>query len=217
MSLERKHYAIELKSLDEKTGVFEGYGTTWNNVDREGDVILKGAFEESLAEHKAANTMPSMFWAHDAKLQCGDWLSASEDDKGLFMKGQLWIGKGISCAEQAYMMLKGTGTKGLSNGFITRKTAPKAPTGARRAIAKAELLETSLTSIPINQKALITNVKALDSISPRDAEEILRDAGFSITEAKAFISGLKKGLEPTRDESAEVLSALNNLALRITR
>jgi len=214
--MERKHYTIELKSLDEKTGVFEGYGTTWGNIDREGDVIVKGAFEKSLAEHKSAGTLPSLFWNHDAKLQCGDWLAAVEDEKGLLMKGALWLGKGIPCAEQAYMMLKGTGNKGLSNGFITRKTGT-APKGARRAITEAEILETSLTSIPINQKALVTSVKSIDLITIRDAEEILRDAGFSISEAKAFISGFRKGLEPARDETAPALAALRNLATRFTR
>jgi uncharacterized protein len=216
-TMERKSYDIELKSLDDK-GRFSGYGTTWGNVDREGDVVVKGAFEESLAEHKAAGTLPSMYFNHDAKLQCGDWLSMVEDQKGLLVEGQLWLGQGIPCAEQAYRMLKGTGVKGLSNGFITRKKSASPPKGVRKSIEKAELIETSLTSIPMNTRALVTSVKSMDVITLKDAEEILRDAGFSISEAKAFISGLKKGLEPARDEQADAaLEALTKLAQRTSR
>ncbi len=215
--IEHKAQTFEVKSLDEK-GTFTGYATTWGNIDREGDVIIKGCFTESLAAHKKAGTMPTMLWNHKSHLQCGDWLDMSEDDHGLLAHGRVHVGKGIDCGEQAYLMLKGTSVKGISNGFITREKAPTPPKGARRAISKAELIEASLTSMPINTRALITSVKAMESISIRDAEDFLCDAGgFTRTESKAFISAFKKGLEPARDESADILAAINNLAQRMSR
>ncbi len=214
--VEYKFLSLELKSLDEKLGTFQGYTTKFNEVDREGDVMLPGSYDKTIAEHKAAGTFPSLFWNHKNDTQCADMTSMEIDKIGVKIGGVVWKGQGIPCADQAWKMLTGTSVKGLSTGFVTRNKG-KAPTGARRAISELEWLETSFTSIPMLKSALVTDVKSMDIITLKDAEEILRDAGFSITEAKAFISGLKKGLEPTRDESAEVLAAITNTVNAIRR
>ncbi len=40
--------AVEIKSFEE-TGVFEGYGSVFGNADWYGDVVMPGAFANSLA------------------------------------------------------------------------------------------------------------------------------------------------------------------------
>lgn len=214
--IEYKSMSLDLKALDDKTGTFQGYTTKFGEIDREGDVILKGAYDKTIDEHRSAKTMPSMFWNHKMDQQCADINGIDQDSIGVKISGVVWKGQGIPAAEQAWRMLNGTGVKGLSTGFIT-KSKGKAPSGAKRAISELEWLETSFTSIPMLKTALITDVKSLDIITPRDAEDILREVGFSHMEAKAFISGLKKGMEPPRDEGAEILAALNKLDQCIRR
>jgi len=211
MSMEYKNCSFELKALSDK-GEFEGYATKFNEVDREGDIMLPGCYDKTYEEHKAAGTLPSLLWNHKLDLQCGDLLAVDIDKIGVKVKGVVWKDQGIPSANQAWNMLKGTGVKAMSQGFMIRaRGAIPAGVKAKRAIAETEWLETSFTSIPMLKSALITSVKSLDIISLSQAEEILRDAGFSHSEAKAFISGLKKGMEPPRDEVAPALAALKKV------
>ncbi len=209
--LEYKSLSLDLKALDDKSGEFTGYTTKFNDIDRELDVIMPGAYDRTIAEHKAANTLPSLFWNHKPDLQCGDITEVTVDKVGVVIKGVVWKGQGIDAAERAWRMLKGTGVKALSTGMIVKGKSKTPPQGSRRAITDIDWLESSLTSVPMLKSALITDVKSLESLSEREAEDILRDVGMSHTEAKAFIGLLKKGFQPPRDEDAEIRQAMQKL------
>ena len=89
-SMEQKHFtgSLEIKSLDEG-GCFEGYASVFGVQDSDGDVIVKGAFKESLDEFKAAGRMPKMLWQHDTRQIIGKWVEMYEDDNGLYVKGRM--------------------------------------------------------------------------------------------------------------------------------
>lgn len=200
---------IEIKSIDDK-GRFTGYGAIFGNVDFVGDVIQPGAFDETIAEYKAANTMPSMLWEHKSHLVIGDYLEWSVDAKGLLTEGQIYVGHGIPDAERAYLALKGRARKGMSIGYRTKKSSRGMLEG--KSIRKLEVLsvaEVSLTTMPINDQATIFSVKSLkEDLSIRDAEEFLRDAGnLSASEAKGFISLLKKSILREREADAATIQA----------
>src|SRR5690242_20357627 len=90
---------MEFKFSSDKEGEFEGYASIFGNEDGGGDVMMQGAFTDTLAEHKAAGTMPKMLLNHGgagmlgsdpmADLPIGKWLAMSEDTRGLQCKGQL--------------------------------------------------------------------------------------------------------------------------------
>lgn len=222
--MDTKHYALagfEFKFLDEKAGTFEGYGSTFGNIDDGRDVVEKGAFTDTLAEHAKAGTWPAMFFSHDIHEPVGDWLHMEEDKKGLYCKGQLWLSRGIPKVEQTYMMLKGTGRKGLSIGYgIALNGASYDPKKQVRHLAKLDLWETSPTPFPMNRKATIVSVKAASAaitkfknesgelLSKRDMEELLRDGGLSATEAKAFLAKGYAGLDPRDAELGELLKTI---------
>jgi len=67
---------VELKFTSDERGEFEGYGSVFGNEDSHGDVIVKGAFEKSLAEHKARGTMPALYIEHGPFAGTGDCLPA---------------------------------------------------------------------------------------------------------------------------------------------
>ena len=87
---------FELKfASDTKPGSFSGYGAVFDNIDDGGDIIVKGAFRDTLAEWKARGKMPKMLWHHglgmssEDLLPIGYWTGMEEDDHGLKVEGQL--------------------------------------------------------------------------------------------------------------------------------
>ena len=148
---------LEIKSLDEE-GTFEGYGSVFGNVDEGKDVCVKGCFGRSLSEHQKSSTMPAMYWMHDKKLPIGEWQEMVEDEKGLRVKGKLWINSGIPEAERAYKMLKSNGPKGLSIGFKTKKATYDQKKGVRN-IEDTDLYEVSVVGHGMNKKAQVFAVK----------------------------------------------------------
>nr|NIS40236.1 HK97 family phage prohead protease [Desulfuromonadales bacterium] len=64
-------FPFEVKQIGERE--FEGYGSTFGNVDLGDDIVVRGAFKRTLAEHRKAGTMPLMFWMHDPRQVPGVW------------------------------------------------------------------------------------------------------------------------------------------------
>lgn len=209
---------FEVKSLDEK-GRFTGYGAVFGNIDRVGDVIEPGAFDATIAQHKAAGTMPSMYWHHNPALLIGDWLDWSVDTKGLLTEGQLFMDRGIPDAERAFMMLKGRARKGESIGYRTKRKGSKIVEGKSiRLLQELDVEEISLTPSPINTEATVFSIKSLEqALTIRDIEEHLRDVcGLSASESKGLISHVKKIVRGEReadehlDSAAELLKSMNS-------
>lgn len=225
-SLERKHgtggrevrsYVLQLKAVGED-GTIEGYGSVFGVRDAYDDVIAPGAYAESLKAHKAAGTMPAMLWQHDASAPIGVWLEMVEDAKGLRIKGRLALetAKGA----EAYALLKMGALNGLSIGFVSKQWAYDRDTDVRT-LTEVELWEVSLVTFPANEAARITGVKAADVAgikTIRQAEQTLRDAGFSADAAKALIAEVKRIALDERDahEAAAALKAADRLLQSLT-
>lgn len=178
---------LDFKLLaDDATGEISGYGAIFDNVDLQGDTISPGAFQSSLAEHRAQGTRPAMLWSHDLSKPIGTWNSISEDSKGLAVNGKLNLD--VHQGREAHALLKSNSIRGLSIGYQAdpRLTAYDRTAGTRM-LKGVRLHEISLVSIPANPLASIDQVKSLDS--PRDLEEFLRSHGFAKSAAKAIAAG----------------------------
>lgn len=57
-----EYISVPLEIKDLGSGTFNGYGSTFGNIDLGGDVVMPGAFKKSLAQHKEDDTWPQMFW-----------------------------------------------------------------------------------------------------------------------------------------------------------
>lgn len=211
---------LEVKADDQVPGSFSGYGSTFGNVDLGKDICSKGCFSRSLSEGEAKGVMPAMYWMHDRSLPIGDFTSMREDAKGLMVTGKLWIGKGIPEAERAYCMLQGTGPKGLSIGYIAKKSTYDEKKGTRT-LDDVDLMEVSVVGYGMNPKALVTSIKSTisDGNVPtiRDLEEVMRDAGLSKKQAMALLSSGYKAIawdghaEEVKDDGAELLKELHRI------
>lgn len=188
---EMKAFAFQIKATGED-GSVEGYGSVFDVEDSYSDVIVKGAFEETIKAHKAAGTMPAMLWQHDAEHPIGVWTEMSEDAKGLKLKGMIDLD--VQKGREAYSLLKKGALRGLSIGFVSKGWSYDEKTGIRT-LSEIDLWEVSIVTFPANPKATTTSVKAADVAAIttiRQAEKALRDAGFSDDAAKAFVASVKR-------------------------
>lgn len=210
---EVRSFALQIKAAGDD-GTVEGYGSVFGVRDNYDDVIAKGAFVQSLKDHKAAGTMPAMLWQHDADKPIGVWTEMVEDEKGLRIKGQLAMEtvKG----KEAHALLKMGALNGLSIGFISKEWAYDRDTEVRTLTA-IDLWEVSLVTFPANEKARVTNVKSADELqAPKDAEKVLRDAGFSKSDATAFVSRVMR-MGEVRSDSANSTAVAMKAADRLLR
>jgi len=194
---------LEIKSLKDD-GEFEGYGSTFGGEpDSYGDVIAVGAFTESLAAHKAAGTMPKMFWQHKRDEPIGKWVAAAEDARGLMLKGKLNMD--VQRGREAYSLLKNGDIDGLSIGYRIKEYSVDTESGVWT-LQSLDLKEVSVVSIGANENATITSVKAFkaahqltdklkagDRLTEREFETWLKGLGFSNSEAERAARVCLKG------------------------
>jgi len=202
---ETRAYALQIKAAGDD-GSVEGYGSVFGVRDNYDDVIAKGAFMGSLNAHKAAGTMPAMLWQHDASQPIGIWTGMTEDEKGLRITGKLALD--TAKGKEAHALLKMGALNGLSIGFVSKQWAYDRETEVRT-LTEIDLWEVSLVTFPANEKARVTNVKSAEEVSaPRDAERILRDAGFSKSDATALVSRVMRMGEQRSDSAAAAARAI---------
>lgn len=196
--------ALKIKAVSED-GVIEGYGAVFGLADTYNDVIAPGAFSGSLSQHKSDGTMPAMLWQHETDEPIGVWTSMVEDAKGLKITGKLCMDS--AQGKEAYALLKMGALNGLSIGFIAKEWNYDVESDVRT-LTGIDLWEVSLVTFPSQAKAQVSSVKAAgDMPAPKDAERILRDAGFSKADATAFVSRVMRMGEERREAAQSIARA----------
>lgn len=198
--MDRLDFALEVKGVSD-SGVFEGYASTFGERDLGGDIVVAGAFTKSLKARGAKGIR--MFADHDSTKRIGVWTDVSEDQTGLYVKGQLLTEKQIG--REAYIDLKNGALDGMSIGFRVKSDSYDGRRKARM-LKEVDLLEISLVSFPMNESARVTAVKSIKTI--REFEDFLRDVGgYSHAAAKAIAASGFKAAEPRDEDDADELAA----------
>lgn len=203
-------------AANDTAGSFTGYASTFGNTpDNHGDIVLPGAFLDSLEKHTASGTRPAMLWQHDQANPLGVWKSLLEDQQGLEVAGQLTLD--VPQAKAAYALAK-DGALALSIGYMVPAGGAELANGVRL-LKQIDLVEISLVGIAANPNARIVSVKTAfdpDSPNPREFERAVRDAlGLSAREAKRLMSSGWNGL--VRDEQADNSTELVQIATKLQR
>ena len=213
--------AVTLK-MDGDAGRFSGYASVFGGVDSYGDTIIKGAFESTLR----SNGKPKMFFNHEWNMPVGKWLTAREDDHGLFVEGELT--PGLNLAAEVRAAMKHETLDGLSIGGFLKKGDFEETEGGRIIRKWSNLVEISPVVFPADSAARVdlSSVKSgmdiLDAIeevqSIRELEQLLRDAaGLSKRAATALVARVKavSALGDPADEHALALQKLVERAQRL--
>ena len=192
---EIKSFPFEVKAIAEENNdfTFEGYASTFGNVDYGDDVVIRGAFANSLAK----NSRVPILWQHQMSEPLGKVLTMYEDDKGLYIKANLPKEDTLVSGRIIPQMRIGS-IQEMSIGFFT-KNYDMAKDGIRL-LKEIDLFEVSLVTKAMNSQALVTGFKSFETL--RDIEQTLKDSGFSNNEAKTLISKIKE-FSSKRDASQD--------------
>ncbi len=137
------------------TGVFEGYASLFGKRDQQGDVVLAGAFTESLRAKGAENIR--MLFQHNPAEPVGTWIALEERLRGLFVRGRLNLK--VQRGRELLSLLESGGLDGLSIGFKTIRARNDRATGARH-LLQIDLWEISLVTFPMLDGARVSTVKS---------------------------------------------------------
>jgi HK97 family phage prohead protease len=210
---EVKFISLDFKQAD-ADGTFSGYASLFNREDLGRDVVLPGAFRESLASRGPRGI--KLLFQHDANQPIGVWTTLEEDSRGLYAQGRLM--REVGKAREVMALMRAGALDGLSIGFKTVKARRDRATGVRR-LEKIDLWEISIVTFPLLPEARITSTKqkpfAEAPPSEREFERWLtRDAGLTRSEARALMRSGLSGLKALRDAGRDTTEE-THLAIRI--
>lgn len=203
MTTEHIQVKFAPSEIDSVTGEFKGYGAVFGNIDSHGDVIMPGAFAETLAEWASKGRLPAMKLMHGSAINIftgddipiGKWTSMKEDSRGLYVEGKI-SGLDTDYGRRIHALMKDGVLDGLSIGYRPKK-ASAGKNGAKRQLDSVLLREVSLVDEPSNDKSRVTSVK--NEFNPRIMEDGLRDAGLSRADSVKAVAVFKSLL--LRDEA----------------
>ncbi len=151
-----KDYGLELKfaagsSLILDGTRIEGYASLFGVTDQGGDVVLRGAYAESLRRLAVRGDRVRMLWQHDPTRPIGVWDEIREDEQGLWVAGRLL--PDIAQAREAAALIAAGAIDGLSIGYRTISAERDAK--GRRRLTEVELWEVSLVTFPMLAEAKV--------------------------------------------------------------
>lgn len=169
-----EHHSFDVKAADDdddnetRKGVaIKGFLSTFKNVDRDGDIVMEGAFDRSLVQiEKAGGKLPLLFdHRNETTSQAGAFESLKITAKGLLFKA--FISETPNTIHQLTLIKNGQ-LKTTSMGGIFKFAQNKDGSIQRNEkgnffIETVDLFEGSIVAIPANPKALFT-MKSLDEL-----------------------------------------------------
>jgi HK97 family phage prohead protease/HK97 family phage major capsid protein len=144
-----------IKTADLPEGSFEGWASTFGNVDAVGDRVMPGAFTKSIS---SGRTVP-LLWMHrseDPTSFVGEVVNAVETPEGLKIHGKFDLDTAQGAA--AYKQVKARRVEALSIGYRVN-TATKGADGVNE-LRDLDLVEVSVVTRGANPEATIGAVKS---------------------------------------------------------
>ena len=206
----------DFKAADSGGWQFSGYASTFGNVDQGGDVVMRGAFDTSLGTRKRR----PLLWQHDLREPIGVEVALKPDDRGLL---GTWKVVDTARGTDAHKLLKAGAIDSMSIGYLP-KTFEFDDVGVCK-LLEVDLLECSLVSLPMNEAALVTQVKNRRLEPLQDAFErlerllqISEDEPFEdiLTQVKGFLkrsTEVAEALQSRRAAAGRELSSGHRVAI----
>ena len=187
-------------------GEFTAYASVFGNKDSYGDVVMPGAFADTLTEWKdSGNVLPLLFGHNmsDPDYNIGSVVEAKEDDRGLLTRNLLDLEN--PKAAQVYRLLKGRRLSQMSfaydvleGGEAQREKSAGDGTETVYELRKLKLYEVSVVPIGANQETEILAVKAAQSALRLDAGSLTEESKSEILKAIKALGDLLNGGQETK-------------------
>lgn len=187
--MEKKSFEFEIKAISNENEtepwIVEGYASTYD-LDRGKDKIVPGAFSNSIKERfteskkiRNGKSQIKVLWQHYPEVIIGKLLEIKEDEKGLFVKIELFNDPLFPEAAKAYKLLKLGEIFCFSIGYGIN------PGGSEiielddgeyiKLLKDLTIFEVSFVTFPMNEKSEVTNVKENNSLMSEQSVQLLKE------------------------------------------
>lgn len=174
--MKTKNVNILVKAVGDESdtgdqGVIEAYASVFGNRDSYGDVVMPGAFTETLQEWAESGNAIPLLYGHDFGdpfSNIGAVTSASEDEHGLKITASLDLDN--AKAKQVYRLLKERRLTQMSFAYdIIDGGEGKLDDKWCFELRKLKLYEVSVVPIGANQETEVTSVKSFDDAEKKES------------------------------------------------
>lgn len=145
----------ELMDADEKKGIVKGYGSYFDNMDSDRDIIRRGAYQKTIQEN---GDRVKYLYQHDMMQPIGKMVDLHEDDKGLVFTAE--IPKTRLGMDVIELMKAGVITENSVGILPIRKENKE----GYREIQEVKLYEISAVTLAANDQAKILDVKGTKNL-----------------------------------------------------
>jgi HK97 family phage prohead protease len=200
MDIERKVVSFNLTEVYEKEkegskyGYIKGYASTYGNVDRGDDMVMKGAFTESLERYREDGRHIKLLYQHDSKEIIGiiPLKQVKDTEKGLWVEAE--INLDVQRGRETYSLCKQMAIWAFSIGYSVDEYGYD---GDVRQLKKVTLWEISTVGEPMNEKAKIVYVKAVSGVTtlPLAPQDHPWSANAAIMRVRKFTDSIEKPSE----------------------
>lgn len=200
-------------------GQFAAYASVFGNKDSYGDIVMPGAFSDTLSEWKSSGNYIPLLWGHDFSLHgdIGYVVDAVEDEKGLLVTAQLDLED--ADGQKAYRRIKGRRVNQMSFAYdVIDGGFEKSGDEEFYALRKLKLHEVSVVMVGANQeteilavksaqdaRALAEGIKAGRTLSAKN-ESAIREAVGSLNSVLSSLDAQNSAAAPAADNDQEKAS-----------
>jgi len=140
--------ALPQSALPDEGFAIAGYACLFGVTDLGRDMVLPGAFAESLARRGVAGIR--LLYQHDPAEPIGVWHEIREDARGLYVRGRL--SPAVARARECAALIAEGALDGLSIGFkaLEARTDPRTRV---RVLSRIDLWEVSVVTFPMQPAA----------------------------------------------------------------
>ena len=203
--MEYKAFETDFQIKDEGSDdmTFEGYASTFGNVDEGNDVIVEGAFKRTIKNRfkRGKGTLIKVLRGHWNII--GIPIHMEEDSTGLLTVSKI---ASTDLGKETMMLIKDGVLDRLSIGYKAIKPELDEETEIRT-LKEIKLYEYSVVDFPMNEQAVITGTKALEFMKDSNVIQMLEHlADSKIDDA---LKKLRKSLVKEFDKSTHVAGMKN--------
>lgn len=160
--MDHKYKSFELKAKEDETGMIAGFFSTYDETpDSYGDIIKPGAFTETIKKREESGHPFPLCFNHDFSKVIGAVDKIEDTDKGPYIEAHFLD---TDLAQDVRKMLKSGAIYQFSFAYdvIDRRnpTTAEKDAGITNVLTEVEVYEVSVVTVPANQNAVVTEIKA---------------------------------------------------------
>ncbi len=178
--------------VDEGERIIEGYASIFDNVDLGGDMVVRGAFEKTIAERgPAGQNLIKVFWWHQDPI--GYPLDIREDEKGLWTRARI---SKTPRGDEALTLARDGVAAHMSFAYdvVGEPEIDEKDGQEIRILRELKLYEFGPVIWPMNEAAVVTAAKAKYGVPPKveDGRELVWIDGERLRKLETEIADLHK-------------------------